>query len=562
MRTLVLRALAMLTLAAAATSQSLPLAQAPNNQGNVGGGLYFNMTVTQTLTINSIAYYCSNDAVGNFQSSFNMFVGPGTWVGNVGANPGPWILVGSTTPSLITGGTGVQNSGATQLVTGVMNPSGLNSGTVTFLPGTYGIALQAVNHSWRYQNFAAPTTFANADLSVTAGAASNGFLALPTFSPRVICGQINYTLGGTPMLFAQREPYGAGCYRNFRSFYELFPTSIAIDLANTSLLLTLDGSNNRYIVSAGGSPVNTAIVTSAPLGHLDNQNIPITLAGPAILHPGVGGIAVASAVEMCSNGYVNLQGTVPAVAGTPTVAQWLTGAATRIGNNRDLNPPLATAGNGTFYDFDVVTNSHVFTWLGVPDTFTAATSNTFQMVFLPNGDVELRWGAMSLVGGGSAGTLVGFTTGNGAADPGTMDITASLPFFTSGIDQPPLTLIANVNPVLNTTVNLTTSNVTGSNLGLCFVTVANLPQSPVGLDLGIIGAPGCVANVDINAGVGNVISNLGSPLPGLSIAFQIPAGPPAIIGQSFYSQSAWLDATQNALGIITSNAIRLKIGAF
>ena len=75
-----------------------------------------------------------------------------------------------------------------------------------------------------------------------------------------------------------------------------------------------------------------------------------------------------------------------------------------------------------------------------------------------------------------------------------------------------------------------------------------------------LGAPGCVANVDVNAGVGFVISNLGAPLPGLTVPLSIPAGPPAIIGQSFYCQSAWLDATQNALGMITSNALRLIIG--
>ena len=127
-----------------------------------------------------------------------------------------------------------------------------------------------------------------------------------------------------------------------------------------------------------------------------------------------------------------------------------------------------------------------------------------------------------------------------------------------------MTLTASANPILNTLVNLTTSNITpGLNLGLCFVSVADLgPLSPAGLDLGIIGAPGCKANIDINVGVGNLITNLGSPFPGLTVGFQIPAGPPTIIGQSFFSQSVWLDATQNPAGLITSNALRLRVGAF
>src|SRR5258707_1124511 len=96
-----------------------------------------------------------------------------------------------------------------------------------------------------------------------------------------------------------------------------------------------------------------------------------------------------------------------------------------------------------------------------------------------------------------------------------------------------------------------------------FVCLADLPPfSPVGLDLGVIGAPGCVANVDINQGVGTLITNIGPPLPGMTVAFPIPSGPLSILGLSFYCQSAWLDPTQNAGGMLTSNALRLRVGSF
>lgn len=557
-----------LSLTAFAAAQSLPLAQTPGNNGNIGGGIYFNLTVNQITTINSIAYWCKNDTVGGpFQSSFNMFVGPSTWVGNVGANPGPWVLVGATTPQPLPGSPATGQVGPDTLITGVINPAGTNPGTVTFLPGTYGIALQAVNHQWRYQNYAALTTFADPNVSVTAGGASNAFLTLPTFSPRVICGSLNYTLGGTPMAFAQREPYGAGCYRNFMSFYELFPSSAFVDMNNKSMYLTFDSTNNRYSsIVFGTTPVDTAIATSPSLNHTDDLNITIPLANSQpIIFPNVGGPGIAlTTVEMCSNGYVNLLGTTPATS-NPTVAAWLTGTAVRMGNHYDMDPAPGGVPTGTtHYDYDTVHSAHVFSWLNVPTFNIANTSNTFQMAFFANGDVEFRWGTMSQAGGGGWPTLIGFSPGGSSADPGSVDLSASAFLSTSGFDQPPLTLTANVNPVLNATVALTTSNVTGvGNLGLCFVTVADLgPLSPAGLDLGIIGAPGCVANVDINAGVGNLISNFGAPLPGLTVNFQIPAGPPAIIGQSFYSQSAWLDATQNAAGITTSNAVRLKVGAF
>ena len=61
MRNLAALALAGLSLLALAPAQSLPLAQTPGNNGNVGGGLYFDLTVTQITTINSIDYYCRND---------------------------------------------------------------------------------------------------------------------------------------------------------------------------------------------------------------------------------------------------------------------------------------------------------------------------------------------------------------------------------------------------------------------------------------------------------------------------------------------------------------------
>ncbi|MBL8756008.1 MAG: hypothetical protein JNK15_22125 [Planctomycetes bacterium] len=568
MRTLAL-AIAGLSLSALATAQSLALASVPGNNGNVGGGIYFNLTVNQTLTINSIDYHAKNDgAAGPYMSSFDMFVGPGTYVGNVSANPGPWVQVASTTPVSIVGGTGVNGSGPTTIVNGVLNPAGPNTGTITLPPGNYGVALRATNHSWRYQNFGTLQTFSNADLSATAGAASNAFLTLPTFSPRVFCGAINYTLGGTPMAFAQREPYGEGCYKYFRSFYEFMgSTATNQDLSNRSITFTFDSVNNRYSnVAFDAVPVAPVTPVSLPLaGAADDNNLVINLepaTGPQpILFPNIGGVGVAAAtVEMCSNGYINLLGTNAPGTGNPTTAAFLTGTP-RIGNWVDLNPTVAPG--AMHYDYDAVNQQHLFTWNNCDLSGIATSPSTFQIAFFASGDVQIRYGTMSLLGGGGWPTLVGFSPGGVSADPGTIDLSVDLPISTSGIDQPPLALAANVNPVLGSTVNLTTSNETGISLGLCFVTLSDLPPfSPVGLDLGIIGAPGCVANVDINQGVGNLISNAGLPGVSMTVPFAIPSGPPSIIGNSFYCQSVWLDATQNAGGMLTSNALRLRVGIF
>jgi hypothetical protein len=184
------------------------------------------------------------------------------------------------------------------------------------------------------------------------------------------------------------------------------------------------------------------------------------------------------------------------------------------------------------------------------------------MAFFPNGDCEMRWGLMYQGCGGNCPTIVGFTPGGTSLDPGSIDLSAALPTSTASVDQPALLLTAGSNPVLGTTVNLTTSNATGLNIGVCFVGLSDLPPfSPVGLDLAVIGAPGCMANIDINVAVGNVISNLGVPFPGMNVPFPIPTAL-SIIGLSFYSQSVWLDPLQNAFGALTSNAVELKVGAF
>jgi hypothetical protein len=439
---------------------------------------------------------------------------------------------------------------------------------VTLAPGTYGFAIRSVGGNNAYTNGTSctstsipgsctNTTFSNADLVIRGGAAQNAFLSGGVFQPRMFAGAITYTLGGTPITFAQREPYGKGCYDKFRSFYELFPSSVNVDFSNTSMRLTYDAVGNAYVATAGTTPVQ--IVTSPTLGHLDNNDIIVPLANSQpIIYPAVGGPGVVTAsVEMNSNGYLKLAGTAPSV-NNPDITAWLTGTAVRIGNHYDMDP---STGGSTHYDYDAGSAAHLFTWKDVPTRGIAGTLNTFQLAFFANGDVEFRWGVMSQAGGGSWPTLVGFTPGNGAADPGTIDITASLPFATSNTDQQALSLTSNANPVLGTTVNLTVNNATGANIGLTFLCTSNLgPLSPTGLDLAILGAPGCVANVDINTGTGLLVSNI----PGvgsLTTPLPIPNNV-ALVGFQVFCQSIWIDAAQNAGGLLTSNALRLGIGSF
>lgn len=553
-------ALALAALAYTASAQTLTTGLTPNNGGNIGGGLYFDLTVNTTITLTSLDCWVGAATTATTAASWELWLGPSTYVNNV-TTPGLWTKVGTTVPAAATGG-------VYQLLTGLTITPVPQIAAVTLAPGNYGFAFKSVNCSNGYTNGLTCTSttvpgsctnslFSTPQLTLRAGAAQNAFLTGGIFSPRIFSGNITYTVGGTPITFAQREPYGPGCYNKFRSFYEFFPSSVAVDFSNTSIFLQYDSLNNRYNATAGTTPV--VVPTSASLGHGIDNDITVPLNPPVpILYPAVGGPGiVTTSVDMSANGYITLNGTNPA-AGNPTIAAFLSGSP-RIGYWHNLDP---VAGGTTHYEYDFVAGAHLFTWNGCFDSAIAASPNTIQLAFFANGDVEFRFGLLSQAGGGGWPTLIGFTPGGNAADPGSQDITLTLPFSTSGIDQPPLALASDVNPVIGTTVNLTTSNVTGNNLGICFVSVADLgPLSPAGLDLVILGAPGCVANVDTNVSIGTLITNLGSPFPGLTVPFAIPNLLSAV-GQSFYCQSAWLDSTQNAFGLLTSNALRLRVGSF
>lgn len=560
MRKLSIFASTALVFAAVAPSQfTCPLGQplTSPNQGNIGGGLYFNVTVTTTVTWNSIQYVASDGSTAG-NSSLELYVGPSTWVGNVLVNPGPWKLVGQTVPVAIPGA-------ADTPVVGVLQPAGANPGTITFGPGSYGVALRAIGHSWGYQNgvfnFPAP----GGEFTVTTGGASNAFLTGPTFTPRSINGNIDYGVGGTPMPFAAAQSYGPGCYDLKQSFYELMgSTATNQDLSNTSFKLTLDAGNNRYAVTAGTTPVDTASVVSTPLVFPnDDADVLINLPGPPMLWPDTGGVIGTSPIdpvtgqpiaEVNANGYINfVPGTNNPPLASPTVANFLAGGP-RFGNHIDLDPTI-----GGTVNFDFNGTEYLWTWQNVPTFFIGATSfNTMQIAYeVATGNIEMRYGAMDLQCGGTCPTLVGFTPGGGAMDPGSIDLNVSFPFSTDGIDNAPLTLTASGAPITGSTTTLTTSNPSVSpGIGICFFSV-NQASPPIDLTF-ILGLPNCFANI-ASLDLGVVIDNI--PINGMAVNFPIPSTP-GVAGQSFYVQSIWLDGAANAGGIITSNGVRLLIGIF
>src|SRR6185295_10349549 len=103
----------------------------------------------------------------------------------------------------------------------------------------------------------------------------------------------------------------------------------------------------------------------------------------------------------------------------------------------------------------------------------------------------------------------GYSPGGASPNTGPFNITTLTSQVLPFPEAFPLTLSTTSKPLIGTTVNLDTTQQTGLNLGINFLSVTQIPAP--GFDLGIIGAPGCAALLDINAGVGNLISNLGLP---------------------------------------------------
>lgn len=537
-------------LACAVAQSPIVLGQPLNspNQGNVGGGVYFDMTVLSTITLTSITYVASDVSPAG-QSACNVYVGPAQWQNNV-TSPNVWVLVGTTVPVPITGG-------VDQSVVGVLQPAGLNSGPLAFAPGNWGVALQAVGHSFGYQNLAA--SFSTAELIVTTGSASNVFLTAPTFMPRTFNGEIAYTLGGTPFSVASSTQYGHGCYGAFQSFYESFPVpNAAFDVAQKAVRMVYNQGTNSYSVSVAAAAPLSTVGTALPFAGINaNTTVQLQNAQP-ILWAGASGPAM-SPVDPVTGNFVcdvSVDGFVSFVPGSnpppvalhdPTVAGLLAGGA-RFGNWHDMD---LTGGGSIRYGFDPALSAHVFTWDAVPSRANQGT-NRFQILAYANGDLELRFGVMALPGLGSP-MLVGYSPGGGAVDPDNRDLTGGA-FVTDTADLQPLTLAAGALPVLGTTVPLVTSAVTSQpGVGALFLSSSAF-QPP--LPLVILGAPDCFALVQ-SLDIGFVIDN--TTVNGLTVPLPIP-NLPGLVQFAFFAQSVWLDATQNAFGIVTSNGLRLIIG--
>ena len=326
---------------------------------------------------------------------------------------------------------------------------------------------------------------------------------------------------------ARFTAYGSGCPSPL-TFYELFS---AFDLNGTSLRLTPVGGGYRVATcttgcfSTFGSNLNLgddSLATGLNLG---------------FAFPFAG--STTSRIDVDSNGWIGLvSGQFTASDYSESVAEFLSGGARLAVRWDDFNP---ASGGGVY--FDTFPGRAVITWSNVPQ-FGSNDQNTFQAQLFANGEI-----IMSFQSGSSSDGLTGLTQGNTTVDPGSRDLSASIP-FTTGTGGLPVTLSSTSLPVLGSTIGLSMQNVPTNSLtvtlGLGFV------QSSI--DLTALGMPGCTSLVSAVEQI--PMARIGSTA---AVSLSIP-NQASLLGAHVYAQGIAIAPGMNTLGVVSSNGGDMMLG--
>lgn len=528
----------------------------------------FNLTVTNQVTLQAINTPLLSP-IGQ-QGTFEVWLtNPGitTYVGNE-LNAANWTLASSgrivgkgTTGSLVT----LADLSCQQ------TPAG---GGLVLNPGSYGVLLRYVGVTPLLVAVGTPQTIGNADLSVSGGIIQYNPWIAPAapatgagFSAWAWRGQIFYAPGAVPHACAVTSTYGTGCYTVNGSAYQEW-TDNATPSAAAAASAALTGRSLKFLPSGSGYlmlPGNaTGYIAPTPAATVvtlaDDTENTVTLGAP-FNYPG----GSTSTLFVHANGYVSVgsNNTLPGgFNDIPEIPQMLNAPETAWWSWHDYNPAEAGSGQVKFEQIGAVA---CITWDGVESyPTTAVNPSTLQFQFdLASGEVTIVWVTIEAQGGTGflqgSDHIIGFSPGGASPTTGQFNITTLTTQVLTVPERFPLGLGTTSKPLLGTTVSLDTTSPPNIGLGVNFLSTVQIPAP--GLDLAILGAPGCAALADVGAGLGNAISNLGLPGVTLQSSLALPNNP-ALAGVRIYSQSAWLDAAANALGVVTSNAVELVLGIY
>lgn len=345
------------------------------------------------------------------------------------------------------------------------------------------------------------------------------------------------TLGTRPSTWSTTSVYGTGCNATFATFFEQFAPG-TFDLSGTataSVVVRFQRTATGYQVQPGTPGWYTPTTPNLNLGDEECSSM---RAMPFTLNFLGGAVA---GVKLSSNGFVWLGAATTDPDPTPSVVDLCSAASRFAPLWMDLDP---SAGGTMHFDLDPSNQAAYCTWIGVPARGGTA-GNTFQVVLRSSGDVEFRY---RVVAGQAHTAIVGFSPGNGALEPVSHDLSASMPFSLSA-DVTGLMLVPVGRPVQGQSFTMNIDNIPPSSF---FVAILlGWAKIHPGVDLGPLGMPGCFRYCSPD-GYASFFTG-GSQFP---ITFPIPTGT-YWAGMRLYGQAAAIDMNANALGALSSNGVEM-----
>jgi len=346
-----------------------------------------------------------------------------------------------------------------------------------------------------------------------------------------------------PFVAGSWVTYGQGCPLQSgisgASFYELF-TGANIDLANLEIELVPLGPAG-YVVQPTSGSFFTGYANVVPMqdDQVVDQILPFSFP-----HPG----GICTTAGFCSNGYVWLDNFNNSAPAAPFVPAFLFDGPRISALWTDLDPTAS----GTAY-FDATATTAIFTWFDFADFSNPTLHSTFQVQLFSDGRIKLCYQGIAV--GANRPILAGYGLGGATYDPGSIDITTSMP-FSSGTGVLPVTLDwTGVPPVVGTAFPLQVDFLRPS--ATAGFLVLGLVQFNPGIPLATQGMPNCFLHTSIDA----TFFFVATP-PTMVLNFLSFPSNAAFAGLVLHSQVAILDPGITPLGIQSSNGGTITLGLY
>ena len=229
-----------------------------------------------------------------------------------------------------------------------------------------------------------------------------GFTAYPNTTPLRFYAMSDVLTVPMPIV-ANATAYGVGCagiapvtfYQS--GFFE--PGNSTVEMRWNGTAYDLSGSFQRIVPVVGGTPLT--------LGNEELQSLTLPFSMPTPT-------GSTNTVRLSSNGFLAFQTTMNPGA-IPSSSALLADEARLAFLWHDLDPSLG----GTVYASVDANDPSLFriSFLDVPSAGNMNARNSVQVTLSSNGDVRMAYGQI-----GAQGLTIGYSTGNGAPDPGSINL--------------------------------------------------------------------------------------------------------------------------------------------